>query len=702
MNTRSLRQFLFAGLIVAWLFVVVFSYYVVHKPFNVETALALLSVGGDIILLLLLLLAAAAVGFRVSRALAFATPLERIVLSIGLGWAALSFSVYGLGLVGLLYRPIFWSALIGLPVLMRRDLVDVLQCVRSIHLPLDSRFKRLLALFVSLTVFLALIRALTPPLAWDAQVYHLSEGKYWIASGRIGSPPDIPNFSFPSFVEMLYLSALLLKGDTLAQIIHWSFLLLTIGLVLAFGQRYFSQRVGLLAAAILSAVPSFVLVSSWAYVDSALAFYTTAGLYCVLRWNEGKPYDRVPQDGKEDFNGDEGNITAWLILAGAFAGIALGIKYTALVVPIALIAVIVVNDYKHDTLKKFVLFAAPTALLSAPWYLRNLIVQGNPIYPFIFGGRFWDPFRAFEFSKFGTGFFGDPLRLLIAPWEATIAGQEGALGYQATIGPLLLVLIPFSLFALDRSNRYSRFCVLFCAIIYAFWLIGVAESRELANARLLFPAFPTAALAAAIGFESLSRFELPRFSLGRFGDLAIGVVLALSLLGQGVELASLNPLPFLTGLESRDDFLSRRLAPNGYYEAMQSLARLPSTSKVLFLWEPRSYYATGTAVIVADAALDRFGDLRFRFGEPKAIAAALRDEGYTHILLGRAGLNYYLTTTYNPITSDEVVALQQLLSGDFTLVSGRKGVDLAAKVSIEDTDSSAYSLYEMLNPGDGK
>ncbi len=685
MNRRLVGRIVLVFFFVAWLFVVTFNYYVVHKPFNAEMVLALVNAFGDIFVLALLMLLAAALGNRLMGSIQFDSQMEGLLLRTGLGWGAVSFGIFALGLAGLLYPLAFWAVLILTLILLRNDLRVTLDAVRAIRMPIHSRFELALAAFVAMTLLLALVRALTPVLAWDAQVYHLAEGKFWISQGHIAAPPDIASFSYPSLVEMLYLGAFLLKGDILAQVIHWSFLLLTFGIVFLFAQRYFSTCIAWIASAFLAAVPSFVLIGSWPYVDAALAFYATAGLYAVTRAR--------PEEGMVDATRGGAH---WFVLAGAYAGLALGIKYTALIVPAALFIVIMGGGLNRFRLKPTVIFAVTAAFVAAPWYLRNWLFQGNPIYPFFFGGPFWDSFRSAEFSKFGTGFIGEPLRLLAAPWEATVLGQEGSIGFQATIGPLLLALLPFVFVTHRRGDRNLRRILIFAATLFGFWLVGIAESKELANTRLLFPAFPALAVVAAIGFDAMAEFDLPAFSVGRFARLVATFVLGLTLTAQVLDVAVLNPVPFLMGLESSDEFLSRHLTPSGYYDAMKSLAVLSPNDKVLFLWEPRSYYAQGRAQILPDALLDRFGDLRFRYGSPAAMANALRAEGYTHILLNRAGLNYFVTTQSDAVTRQDVAALQQMLSDNFRQISGHDSVELAADGSVVNAESDTYALYEIL------
>ena len=236
-------------LVVTWLFVVIFAYYVVHKPFATTNVLALLSAAADLAIYLLLFLLAASLGQFFLCKLIFDSTIERLILASGFGFAILALVSFGLGLARALNPLLFWGALVVGFVLLRKEVVVTASDIRAIRFPIATRFEGGLAAFVFLTLLLALTNALTPPLAWDALVYHLTEGKYWIAQGGITAPPDLPYFSFPSLGEMLYLGVMLLKGDTLAEVIHWGFFALTLPLTFVMARKYFSACVGWVAAA---------------------------------------------------------------------------------------------------------------------------------------------------------------------------------------------------------------------------------------------------------------------------------------------------------------------------------------------------------------------------------------------------------------------------------------------------------------------
>ncbi len=680
MNRQTVVKLFLALLGVIWLFVVTLNYYVVHKPFMLENALAILNALGDILVAAALYALAAAIGRRLTHAVDFASPLEALVFQTGLGLAIISFGTLALGLIGVLSPILFWALLVLAFFLLREELAACWRDFVAIQLPIGSRFERALVLFISFAVALAFLLALLPPTAWDAQTYHLVEAKIAIAQGRISAPPDIVYFSFPSLVEMIYLAAMLLKGDIVPQLIHWGYLILILGAVFAFAQRYFSNRIAWFACAILVAVPSFLTLATWAYVDLALVFYAFAAFFAVIiARDRGHPVD-----------------WRWFALAGVCAGCAMGVKYTAAIVPIALLLFVI----QSRRLSFVVVFASFAVLFAAPWYLRNLAWTGNPVYPFLFGGPYWDTLRAEQFSRFGSGLLNTPLQLITAPWFATIFGREGGVNFDATVGPLLLALLPLLLLTIGKfRSSVTRDVLIFSAILYVFWLIGLAESKLLLQTRLLFPAFPTLVLASAVAIERLDALTLTQFSLQRFARLFVLFVLGVTALSYLLGFAATNPLALIAGSQSRQGYLSSQLGD--YYAAIQFLNHnLPTNSKTFFLWEPRSYYAARP--VQPDVILDAFADRRSKYPDANAFAASLRAEGYTHVLLSRAGLDYLLQSGYDPISSQDLRVLQNLVSHDLRLVYGKTPFQIVTrdgKPALLDAEEDPYAIYEIVPRG---
>lgn len=688
MNRAAFLKLVIVIGIVIWLFAVTISYYIVHKPFTFENLMATVNALADVGAMLALYVLASAIGRRVLRAIQFATPLEEIVFHTGFGLGIVSFATFVIGLVWA-NTLLFWWVYLGALALMRDDVRATWRVVRAIVLPRDSRWERWLAIFCGCVLVIGFFFTVTPPIAWDAQTYHLMIPQRAITVGRIVSPPDILYFSFPSLVEMLFLAAIALKSDIAAQLTHFGFLLLTLGALFALAHRYFNSWVAWLACAMVLAVPSLLLVSTWAYVDLALTFYALASLYALLVAREA-------------------DNARWISLSGAFAGFALGVKYTAAIIPVALIVILVIGNWKLviGNWRFVIRHLSFVIVFAAPWYLRNLVFTGNPVYPFVFGGPYWDAFRSEWFSRFGTGYWDTPLKLLLAPWDATIYGIEGALGYEATIGPLLLMLLPLLFLPILNSrtkdlnsefripNSMLDSLLIFSVILYLFWLTGIAESHLLWQTRLLFPAFPVLALLAAHALDRLRGFDLPQFSAHNFARLVIAAVLGLTLAGYALTFAQDNPLRYLAGFETRDAYLARHLG--GYYSAAQFInTQLPANARVLYLWEPRGYFVRRD--VSPDSILDKVAHLDWKYGDAARVAGALRAEGYTHILLNRAGFDFHLQSDDDPITRKEINLILELTTQYLKPVYGAIPLQIETrdgKRSVVGASDEPYAVYE--------
>src|SRR5258708_36527775 len=92
-------------------------------------------------------------------------------------------------------------------------------------------------------------------------------------------------------------------------------------------------------------------------------------------------------------------------------------------------------------------------------------------------------------------------------------GLEGAqladkISYNATIGPLLLILIPFSFFGWRGRIGQAKTALIglfvVCAVAYVAWSAQLLFSGLLVQSRLLFPILPLAVVLAVVGYDSLA------------------------------------------------------------------------------------------------------------------------------------------------------------------------------------------------------
>ncbi|MCP4418274.1 MAG: hypothetical protein GY805_16760, partial [Chloroflexi bacterium] len=318
-------------LFVLWLFYGLSAYFVVQKPFSVPQLVTLLDNPAawltvdfswtavsrsllDVATAVWINLAAWGIGRQLLRWLKLGamSGLETAVYSIGLGFGAVGLWVLLLGLVGWFNGTAFWGTMIGgtavtlwqllkIGTRMNADDADSSFSLRSLRLTLPSRG---ILLYLLIVLGLALIIALLPPTSWDALFYHGKGPKLYLAAGHIIGGIDIPHLSFPALFEMLFTLAMGLRGDTVAKLLHFSFIFWLMALVYMLSRDFlatentekkenFSKnsvpsvaKNGWTAVLVLISMPMVLNLGAQAYNDLPLAFYQVAALAALLRWRQ--------------------------------------------------------------------------------------------------------------------------------------------------------------------------------------------------------------------------------------------------------------------------------------------------------------------------------------------------------------------------------------------------------------------------------
>jgi hypothetical protein len=263
----------------------------------------------------------------------------------------------------------------------------------------------LLTLSAVLAVLSLLLCALPPDgNEWDALAYHLAFPKLYLQAGRMVEIPFMHQSYFPPLQDMLYLWGLSVAGESAAKVTHWA-----VGMLTVLGAAGFLQRRGVSGAwgaVLILGAPAFLWQMFSAYADLATALYASLGMFALA------------------YAVQEGN-RRWLWLSGALMGFALATKYTALLTAglWGLVGLVwLVRAGQARLLPTLVGAGLLAAAIGAPWYIRNALWTGNPVYPFayeIFGGKNWSQAQADAYRndqlKFGLG--REPAQLLLAPWN---------------------------------------------------------------------------------------------------------------------------------------------------------------------------------------------------------------------------------------------------------------------------------------------
>lgn len=645
------------SLLVLWVFAVAAVFYVTQKPVSPAdlaalsapasppfrfSAAALGRTALDLAAALWLWALAFGLGHWALKGLFKQNPLppaDELLFAPGLGFGLLGLAVLALGLIGWLTRPILLGLTIGLSLPVLPQWLALAREWR--HRPRVHATEKpapVVALYILLTLGLGLTVALLPPTDWDGLFYHLTGPKLYLAAGKISPGVDIPHLSFPGLFEQLFTLALALQSDVTAKLLHFGFSLLLAGLVYRLAQRHLGLKNGCTAVLLLFSMPMVLTLAGWAYNDLALAFYLVASLYALLAWRAQTQ-------------------SAWLVMAGLCSGLAMSLKYTSVTGVLTLGGLLLWwlwQKKSSPTLwrRQLAAFILPAIILALPWYLKNWAFTGNPVYPFLFGGQFWDTFRAAAYSGAGTGIgFNLPI-LLALPGYLTL-GLYDANYIDGRSGPLFLAFLPillaYGVFGYRKREAPPALngLLVFALAQYAVWVAGVVWSAGLWQSRLLLPAFVALCPALAWLLVDLAHLDHPQFSLQRFLSLFIGVVLLLGLVDQlgsnqtGGQTGWLfyQPWRYLVGDESRADYLTRRLG--AHYAAMEAVNQLPPEAVVVFLWEPRSYYCERDCR--PDSILDRYNHLQYLYSpNAEAIAARWKQDGVTHVLVFKLGLDFML------------------------------------------------------------
>ncbi|MEM7116795.1 MAG: phospholipid carrier-dependent glycosyltransferase [Chloroflexota bacterium] len=665
LKKREGTRLLLALITILLLFGLITAYFWVHKPFDLPLLVGLGRTIGTILVWLGLLWLAMGIGQFLGRWLDWSVAkkglLSHLALSCGLGLAVLSLLTLLLGLVGLLQPLVAWGMVLLLGMLFRGELTAVRRTLQQklvqsqkigpILQP-QTRFEKLLAVYIISTLTLTFLHALTPETAWDSLLYHLTGPELYIATGRIHHNIDFPLLGFPQLIEMQYLLGMLLIGDGVAPLLHFSYGLMGFALAARLANQLFGREVAWLTAVILFSAPALLDQLADAYVDIALLYYATAVFTLFWQW----------QNAESTKNSTD------LIAIGLFCGFASSTKYTGTAIPVALALTLAWASRQAGwqvVVKRLGIITAVTILTIFPGLLENWLTTGNPVYPFLFDGPFWNPWRAWHYAQPHFGLLlTDPWQLFLAPFTATILGTTGTDAFGATIGPFILgglFFLPLVWRNLTNAEkRKAGQLLLFVGVTYLLWLAGMARSGQLQRTRLiLLPAFGITAVLSALALSKLSTLTRSQLNVQWLVRVVLAFTLLLLSLTHLGKFVRFNPLPVIIGTETANQYRLRHLG--SYQAAINTINELPSNSKVQFIWEPRSYGCHNRCQ--ADVLLDTFYHAtRYQNQDAATIANGWVQQGITHVLINRQGLIFQAHEKLGITLRDDRLIYDELLN----------------------------------------
>jgi hypothetical protein len=398
----------------------------------------------------------------------------------------------------------------------------------------------------------------------DAISYHLLGPKVWLRDALIRPVPDNCLTSFPQVAETLFAALLSVGGNRAPGFSAALTIALFLLIVAAIGMR---AGLGLHGAwwcmAILATMPAAYAGGHSCFIDVLYASFVIAAVRVALD-------ARTPRD---------------FVALGLFCGFAMGTKYTGIPATAAIIFVVLAmrmmqgapaNGSRLPILRNLGIAGFIACLIACPFYLRNWILLGSPIYPAPLAlFRFFHPkymsadaVRQMQIVLWqrGQGLGRGPLAYLLLPFNLTYHTSRfhgaGGIGLAPlAFGPLALLL--------TARNSVARALSLLAFVLTTLWFVQ-QESRY------LMPAYAIMAVLAVLGWRWLLA------TTGKTGHVLAAAVMALSL-SYGCFMIASGRRDALHAAVSPSFALQFRKEHIPYYESFEYLNRVDSVHKVLIL-----------------------------------------------------------------------------------------------------------------------
>ncbi|WP_319410115.1 phospholipid carrier-dependent glycosyltransferase [uncultured Desulfosarcina sp.] len=471
----------------------------------------------------------------------------------------------------------------------------------------------LCCLLIAGTVITIAIMASVPPVSRDALTHHLAVPKLWIEDGFFKELPSIPFSYYPMNLDLLYSIPLIFGNEIVPKYIHFAFGLLTAYLIYSHLRSRLDQFYALLGALFFLSIPVIIKLSTTAYVDLGLIFFTTATLFMLIEWAES------------------GFSSKHLVLAALSCGLALGTKYNGLIVLFLLTCAVpflylrgrsdrIFKTIPLNQLKALgwgVFFFTLSLLVFSPWMIRNINLTGNPIYP-LYNNIFSNPSEhpsvdedddaingGGKTGKKDPGWGNFAVRKVIygeLPWEIALIPirvffegvDDDPKRFDGRLNPFLIIL-PVLLFLFGSDPTHHRKIEYRFLSLFSIAYLTFAFFRVDMRIRWISPIVPPLVVLCMYALAEIQgggTHSGKRWKRSALNGLALVSVVAMFVWNAQYLYAlyhKIDPIPYITGRIDRDTYITK-YRPE--YELIRQINQLlPSDATILcFFIGNRIYY----------------------------------------------------------------------------------------------------------------
>ena len=444
--------------------------------------------------------------------------------------------------------------------------------------------KLLLLFIISALVGIEMLMNLTPPTTRDVLIHHLAIPKLYIKNGGLYDIPFSIFSYYPMNLSLLYIIPLLFNNDIIPKYIHMSFGLLTGLIIFLYIKKRINTAYALLGSLVFLSIPIIIKLSTSAMVDLGLTFFSTLALLLIIKWIDS------------DFD------LKWLVASAVSCGLALGTKYNALIVFLLLSLMVIFLNQRYQrkgtrSLLYGIFFIFISLLIYSPWGIKNIIQKGNPIYPLYnnylnihhnshsaeddnYYSHYSLPDLKGPFGRRRLLYGENWLDIILIPFRIFFQGRDNSGQYfDGVLNPILLLFTPFALF----RHHYRRDMIILMTFSILYLLF--AFSSHGMRIRYILPIIPPMTIMTTFGIKRLTEIRSLRYPV----PIIIIILLSYNIPYLNKCLRKTDPVPYITGKETRDEYLLKHLPDYGIFKYIND--NLPTESKIMFLFMGnRGYY----------------------------------------------------------------------------------------------------------------
>ncbi|MBI2119695.1 MAG: hypothetical protein HYT97_08725 [Elusimicrobia bacterium] len=623
-----------------------FLFFILSNPlsFNLNSVLQLFSHSIDIGSVLFLFLGFSFYGeLCFKKRVQFENNLERFLFTSLIGEALVAVFILFFGILGFFSPWFFWTLFFFLLLgafFKRQILIEAVSYFFKNIKRKVTLLEFLLFAILSAALLRGLIASGALPTDWDSLAYHLAFPKLFLEEGRFFRIPWAMNAHYPLNTEMIYTFILAMRGDLACHWLNFFHAILLLALIAYLVRVYFIHFLqnssikssnsirstlesyssshflaALLAVAIFSVQPVFQRDLGNASTDFPVAFACMLSFFAMI---------------KAQTLEDRRISNSWLFLAGICSGIAMCIKLTGIWFVLSLLTY---NLFCFRSSSSFLSYLFGTILFGFPWYLKNFIVTGNPIWPYL-GEWFWaspieiDAWQRMRLSV-TEGVEKNFFNWITIPFQMIFKNKAFSYDSHYLLIPFLMILsLKFSLL---RSFTRIEKSLLFIFILFStFWFWSYQSWRY------LLPLAGFIALLIAVWSEELFQLKKWKGIVGGILIFSFVPIAQLSINNEAFIFFNLKSKSF-PHVSAKQRYLEFSLgAPYKLSEVANEI--LPKNAKVLFFRDVRGYYLNRSY-----AWGDPLNPGVFSYTELKnsfELYQKLKSLGFTHILYNPTIGNY--------------------------------------------------------------